>query len=70
MDNAFAKPIDGVLSTLGVDRTTGLTDEQVSRLRAKHGKNGMNACVTFPSAPDLPAMELSFHLILLGGHNS
>jgi Ca2+ transporting ATPase len=41
MENAFAKPIDEVLGTLGVDVTTGLNDEQVARLQAKYGKNGM-----------------------------
>lgn len=40
MDNAYAKPADEVLVHLGVDRTSGLTDEQVTRSRAKHGKNG------------------------------
>jgi len=41
MDDAFAKPIEEVLGTLGVSPTAGLTDEQVLRSRAKHGKNGM-----------------------------
>jgi Ca2+ transporting ATPase len=41
MDNAFAKSIDEVLGTLGVSKTTGLTNEQVTQSRAKHGKNGM-----------------------------
>lgn len=40
MDNAFAKPIEEVLSVLGVPPSTGLTDAQVKALRAKHGKNG------------------------------
>ncbi|KAK4184454.1 hypothetical protein QBC35DRAFT_505918 [Podospora australis] len=43
MDNAFAKSNEEVLSTLGVNPTTGLTDEQVSTLQAKHGKNGMSS---------------------------
>jgi len=42
MENAFAKPVDDVLAELGVNPATGLTDEQVSRQRAKHGKNGMS----------------------------
>ncbi|KAH6634353.1 hypothetical protein B0J18DRAFT_391307 [Chaetomium sp. MPI-SDFR-AT-0129] len=67
MENAFAKPVDGVLSTLGVDKTTGLTDEQVSRLQAKHGKNAI------PEEPPTPLWELILEqfkdqlvLILLG----
>jgi Ca2+ transporting ATPase len=43
MDNAFARPIDEVLGALDVNPATGLTDEQVSRSQAKHGKNGMHA---------------------------
>lgn len=40
MDNAFARPTDQVLSTLGVQASTGLTDAQVKDIRKKHGKNG------------------------------
>lgn len=41
MENAFARQTDQVLSTLGVQASTGLTDAQVTTLRKKHGKNGM-----------------------------
>ncbi|KAJ4297128.1 hypothetical protein N0V88_004046 [Collariella sp. IMI 366227] len=54
MDNAFAKPIDEVLSTLGVNQATGLTDEQVSRSQAKHGKNAI------AEEPPTPLWELIF----------
>lgn len=40
MENAFAKPVDQVLSALEVQPSTGLTDAQVTALRKKHGKNG------------------------------
>lgn len=40
MENAFAKPTEEVLSTLGVQSSTGLTDAQVQEQRKKHGKNG------------------------------
>jgi Ca2+ transporting ATPase len=50
MENAFAKPADDVLAELGVSPATGLTDEQVSRQRAKHGKNGMS-CPSNPPGP-------------------
>jgi len=68
MDNAFAKSIDEVLGTLGVNKATqGLSDEQVSRLRAKHGKNAI------PEEPPTPLWELILEqfkdqlvLILLG----
>lgn len=40
MDNAFARPTEQVLSTLGVQSSTGLTDAQVKDIRKKHGKNG------------------------------
>ncbi|KAL2199212.1 hypothetical protein P885DRAFT_30575 [Corynascus similis CBS 632.67] len=67
MDNAFAKSIDEVLGTLGVNRATGLTDEQVTRLRAKHGKNAI------AEEPPTPLWELILEqfkdqlvLILLG----
>jgi hypothetical protein len=49
MENAFAKPTGDVLAELGVNPATGLTDEQVSRQRAKHGKNGMSCHVLPPS---------------------
>ncbi|AEO53467.1 hypothetical protein MYCTH_2294817 [Thermothelomyces thermophilus ATCC 42464] len=67
MDNAFAKSIDQVLDTLGVNRATGLTDEQVTRLRAKYGKNAI------PEEPPTPLWKLILEqfkdqlvLILLG----
>ncbi|KAK1832877.1 calcium-transporting ATPase [Podospora conica] len=52
MDNAYAKPADEVLVHLGVDKTSGLTDEQVTRSRAKHGKNAI------PEEPPTPIWEL------------
>ncbi|KAK0746166.1 putative calcium P-type ATPase [Schizothecium vesticola] len=52
MDNAYAKPADEVLVHLGVDRTSGLTDEQVTRSRATHGKNAI------PEEPPTPIWEL------------
>ncbi|KAG7293090.1 hypothetical protein NEMBOFW57_003136 [Staphylotrichum longicolle] len=52
MDNAFAKPIERVLGTLGVSPTAGLTDEQVSQSRAKHGKNAI------ADEPPTPLWEL------------
>lgn len=74
MDNAYAKPADEVLVHLGVDRTSGLTDEQVTRSRAKHGKNGpplsppppperqhqLTVCETtaIPEEPPTPIWEL------------
>ncbi|KAK3394147.1 putative calcium P-type ATPase [Podospora didyma] len=67
MDNAFAKPIDQVLGSLGVDQAKGLTDEQVIKSRAKHGKNAI------PDEPPTPLWELILEqfkdqlvLILLG----
>ncbi|KAK4136442.1 calcium ATPase [Trichocladium antarcticum] len=67
MDDAFARPIDEVLSTLGVDAATGLTDEQVSKQRARHGKNAI------ADEPPTPIWELILEqfkdqlvLILLG----
>ncbi|KAL2165210.1 hypothetical protein VTH06DRAFT_506 [Thermothelomyces fergusii] len=67
MDNAFAKPIDEVLDTLGVNKATGLTDEQVTRLRAKYGNNAI------PEEPPTPLWKLVLEqfkdqlvLILLG----
>ncbi|KAH8885237.1 putative calcium P-type ATPase [Thozetella sp. PMI_491] len=51
MENAFAKPIDQVLSTLGVTNS-GLTDTQVVSLRKKHGKNAI------PEEPPTPLWEL------------
>jgi Ca2+ transporting ATPase len=67
MENAFAKPTGDVLAELGVKPATGLTDEQVSRQRAKHGKNAI------PEEPPTPIWELILEqfkdqlvLILLG----
>ncbi len=40
MENAFAQPAQAVLNNFQVDPKAGLTDEQVTKLRAKHGKNG------------------------------
>lgn len=40
MDNAYALPIDAVLANFSVKEQTGLTDNQVSELRNKHGRNG------------------------------
>ncbi|KAK3942731.1 putative calcium P-type ATPase [Diplogelasinospora grovesii] len=52
MENAFAKPIDQVISSLGVNPRTGLTDEQVASSRAKHGRNAI------PEEPPTPVWEL------------
>ncbi|KUI66000.1 Sarcoplasmic/endoplasmic reticulum calcium ATPase 3 [Cytospora mali] len=67
MENAFSKPIDEVLSTLGVQASTGLTDAQVTKLRNKHGKNAI------AEEPPTPLWELILEqfkdqlvLILLG----
>lgn len=46
MENAFARPVDQVLSTLGVQASAGLSDAQVKKLTEKYGKNG-----TFASHP-------------------
>lgn len=40
MEGAFAKPIPEVLGQFAVDAKSGLRDEQVVKLREKHGKNG------------------------------
>lgn len=51
MENAFARPVDQVLSTLGVQASAGLTDAQVKKLTEKHGKNGRFAsCRKTPGA--------------------
>lgn len=42
MENAFAKSADAVLAELGVNPSTGLSEEQVLGQRAKYGKNGMS----------------------------
>ncbi|KAK4218218.1 calcium-transporting ATPase [Rhypophila decipiens] len=67
MENAFAKSTDEVLSSLGVNPATGLTDAQVTSQRAKHGKNSI------PEEPPTPIWELILEqfkdqlvLILLG----
>ncbi|PSR92094.1 calcium-translocating P-type ATPase [Coniella lustricola] len=67
MENAFARSTDDVLSALGVNASTGLTDAQVTQLRAKHGKNAI------AEEPPTPLWELILEqfkdqlvLILLG----
>ncbi len=40
MENAYALSTSEVLKNLGVDQNNGLSEEQVTKLRAKHGKNG------------------------------
>lgn len=67
MENAFAKPTDKVLSTLGVSAAAGLSDEQVVDYRSKYGKNAI------PEEPPTPLWELILEqfkdqlvLILLG----
>ncbi|KAK3398024.1 putative calcium P-type ATPase [Sordaria brevicollis] len=67
MEAAFAKSVDEVLNTFGVDPATGLNDEQVAQSRAKHGKNAI------PEEPPTPIWELILEqfkdqlvLILLG----
>ncbi|KAF5517146.1 Sarcoplasmic/endoplasmic reticulum calcium ATPase 3 [Colletotrichum siamense] len=52
MESAFASPTDKVLSTLGVNPNTGLTDEQVIASRTKHGRN------VIPEDPPTPIWEL------------
>ncbi|KAK3995365.1 hypothetical protein QBC44DRAFT_320206 [Cladorrhinum sp. PSN332] len=52
MDNAFSKSTHEVLSTLGADPSSGLTNAQVSSLQAKHGKNAI------PEEPPTPIWEL------------
>ncbi|KAK7755245.1 hypothetical protein SLS62_002750 [Diatrype stigma] len=52
MEGAFAKPIPDVLGQFGVDAKSGLTDEQVVKLRAKYGKNAI------PEEPPTPLWEL------------
>lgn len=41
MESAFAKPTNEVLAAFEVDPKAGLTDEQITELRNKHGKNCM-----------------------------
>ncbi|KAL1839154.1 hypothetical protein VTJ49DRAFT_1810 [Mycothermus thermophilus] len=67
MESAFAKPINEVLGAFDVNPKTGLTDDQVKRLRAKYGKNAI------PEEPPTPLWELILEqfkdqlvLILLG----
>ncbi|KAL0939285.1 calcium-transporting atpase sarcoplasmic endoplasmic reticulum type [Colletotrichum truncatum] len=52
MESAFASSTDKVLSTLGVNPNTGLSDEQVIASRTKHGKN------VIPEDPPTPLWEL------------
>ncbi|KAJ2901368.1 uncharacterized protein MKZ38_001922 [Zalerion maritima] len=52
MENAYAHPIRRVLGSFSVDATRGLSDEQISELRNKHGKN------TIPDDPPTPVWEL------------
>ncbi|OIW34549.1 calcium ATPase [Coniochaeta ligniaria NRRL 30616] len=52
MEGAFAKPAGQVLAHFGVDAASGLRDEQVRALRAKHGKNAI------PEEPPTPMWEL------------
>ncbi|OHE97806.1 calcium-translocating P-type ATPase [Colletotrichum orchidophilum] len=52
MESAFASPTEKVLSTLGVNSKTGLTDDQVIASRTKHGKN------VIPEEPPTPIWEL------------
>ncbi|RYP74639.1 hypothetical protein DL771_002905 [Monosporascus sp. 5C6A] len=52
MESAFAKPIPDVLGHFGVDPKSGLTDEQVVKLREKHGRN------VIPEEPPTPLWEL------------
>ncbi|RYP27753.1 hypothetical protein DL767_007528 [Monosporascus sp. MG133] len=52
MESTFAKPIPDVLGHFGVDPKSGLTDEQVAKLREKHGRN------VIPEEPPTPLWEL------------
>ncbi|KAI1649734.1 calcium-transporting ATPase sarcoplasmic/endoplasmic reticulum type [Daldinia loculata] len=67
MESAFAKPTNEVLAAFEVDPKAGLTDEQITELRNKHGKNSI------PDEPPTPLWELILEqfkdqlvLILLG----
>ncbi|KAI0135428.1 calcium-transporting ATPase sarcoplasmic/endoplasmic reticulum type [Daldinia grandis] len=67
MESAFAKPTKEVLAAFEVDPKAGLTDEQITELRDKHGKNSI------PEEPPTPLWELILEqfkdqlvLILLG----
>jgi hypothetical protein len=55
MDNAYALPIDAVLANFHVEEHNGLTDNQVTELRNKHGRNG--AQFTSPRASNHPAIS-------------
>ncbi|PKK47963.1 hypothetical protein CI102_8010 [Trichoderma harzianum] len=52
MDNAYALPIDAVLANFKVEEHNGLTDNQVTELRNKHGRNAI------PEEPPTPLWEL------------
>ncbi|UKZ77862.1 hypothetical protein TrVFT333_005588 [Trichoderma virens FT-333] len=52
MDNAYALPIDAVLANFHVEEHNGLTDNQVTELRNKHGRNAI------PEEPPTPLWEL------------
>ncbi|KAH8844864.1 hypothetical protein MCOR27_002089 [Pyricularia oryzae] len=67
MENAYALSTSEVLKNLGVDQNNGLSEEQVTKLRAKHGKNAI------AEEPPTPLWELILEqfkdqlvLILLG----
>jgi Ca2+ transporting ATPase len=67
MESAFARPAEDVLVYFNVDASSGLRDDQVTELRAKHGKNAI------PEDPPTPLWELILEqfkdqlvLILLG----
>jgi Ca2+ transporting ATPase len=67
MESAFARPAADVLAHFAVDAASGLRDDQVTALRAKHGKNAI------PEDPPTPLWELILEqfkdqlvLILLG----
>jgi hypothetical protein len=52
MDNAYALPIDAVLANFKVEEHNGLTDNQVTELRNKHGRNGAQS--PSPGASESP----------------
>jgi hypothetical protein len=62
MENAFARPVDQVLSTLGVQTSAGLTDAQVKKATEKYGKNGRFA--SYHKAPGPGILTETVKLLL------
>ena len=40
MEQAYTKTVDEVSAFFGVDEESGLTDDQIKKLREKYGPNG------------------------------